>query len=139
MMHKVGSIPFKVFKDKFAILFVTSQVRGRWILPKGTLLEGESHETACNRSTFEEAGVKGKLIKNFPITKLITKSINNGTTLVPVTFYPLLVENQFDDWPDKGTRQRHWSLLRDVNKVASREDYLNVLDDFKSFDSFILI
>ncbi len=138
-MHKVGSIPFKVYKDKFAILFVTSQVRGRWILPKGTLIKGESHEIACNRSTFEEAGVKGKLLKNFPITKLITKSIDNGTTLLPVTFYPLLVENQFDDWPDKDKRQRHWSLLKDAHKVASREDYLNVLDDFKSFNSFILI
>ena len=138
-MHKVGSIPFKVYDEKFAVLFVTSQVRGRWILPKGTLLEGESHENSCNRSTFAEAGVKGKLIKNFPVTKLITKSINNVKSIVPVTFYPLLVENQYDDWPDKGTRQRHWSLMRDVHKVASREDYLNVLDDFKSFVAFKLI
>ena len=51
-MHKIGSVPFKVYENKVAVLFVTSQARGRWILPKGTLNDGESHEDACYRETF---------------------------------------------------------------------------------------
>ena len=37
MTHKVGAIPFDIRNDRIAILFVTSQQRGRWILPKGEL------------------------------------------------------------------------------------------------------
>ena len=130
-MHKVGSIPFKIYKDKVAILFVTSQIRGRWILPKGMAINSETHEETCNRETFKEAGVEGNLMKNFPTTKLITKLVDNDITLHPVTYDPLNVEKQYDEWPDKSIRQRHWSLLRDVHKVASREDYLNVIINFQ--------
>ena len=41
-MQRIGSIPFDVKDDQIALLFVTSQTRGRWILPKGLAKEGES-------------------------------------------------------------------------------------------------
>jgi ADP-ribose pyrophosphatase YjhB (NUDIX family) len=138
-IHKVGSIPFQVFKDKVAVLFVTSQVRGRWILPKGILVAGESHDDACHRETYKESGVKGRIIKNFPVTKRITKLTSKGIISTPVTFYPLLVQKQDDDWPDKIKRQRHWALLRDVHKVASKEDYINVLKSFEELKPWKLI
>ena len=56
-----------------------------------------------------------------------------------MTFYPLVVENQDNEWPDKTKRQRHWALLKDVSKVASREDYLLVLEDFKRLKPWKLI
>jgi hypothetical protein len=37
LQHKIGAIPFSIKDDRIAILFVTSQRRGRWILPKGNL------------------------------------------------------------------------------------------------------
>ena len=87
-MHKIGSIPFKVYKNKVAVLFVTSQVRGRWILPKGELNDNESHEDACHRETYNESGAKGIMMKNFPITK--SNSCNraflnsfNGLRIIP--------------------------------------------------------
>jgi len=138
-MHKIGSIPFKVHENKVAVLFVTSQSRGRWILPKGTLHDGESHEDACYRETYNEAGAKGFMMKNYPITKPITKLTTNGIISNSVTFYPLIVENQDNKWPDKIKRQRHWALLKDVSKVASREDYLLVLEDFKRLKPWKLI
>ena len=138
-MHKIGSVPFKVFKNKVAVLFVTSQVRGRWILPKGTLLDGESHEDTCYRETYNEAGAKGYMMKNYPITKPITKLTSNGIISNSVTFYPLVVEEQDSNWPDQAKRQRHWALLKDVKKVASREDYIYVLEDFKKLKPWKLV
>ena len=41
-MHRVGIIPFDIKDDLLAILFVTSQTRGRWILPKGKRKKGEA-------------------------------------------------------------------------------------------------
>src|SRR3546814_14860794 len=58
-MHRVGIIPFDTRDTAVAILFVTSQTRGRWILPKGTKKPGETHVETCHREGFEEAGVEG--------------------------------------------------------------------------------
>ena len=109
-MHNIGSIPFKVYKNKVAVLFVTSQVRGRWILPKGELNDNESHEDACHRETYNESGAKGIMMKNFPITKSITKLTTKGIVSNSVTFYPLIVENQDNEWPDK-TKGKGLSLI----------------------------
>jgi len=138
MNHKVGSIPFKTKNGKIAILFVTSQARGRWILPKGTLLDKETHKKGCEREAYEEAGIKGSILTDYPITKLITKSVDNNIETVPVTFYPMEVIEQFSDWPEKVKRQRHWALLKDIDKIASREDYLHVLRNFKQLTPWVL-
>ena len=47
MDHKVGVIPFDIKGDRIAIMFVTSQGRGRWILPKGNLKNGETAKRAA--------------------------------------------------------------------------------------------
>lgn len=41
MDFKIGVIPFDVSGDRIAVMFVTSQKRGRWILPKGNLKSGD--------------------------------------------------------------------------------------------------
>ena len=111
MIHKIGAIPFAMRDDRIAILFVTSQRRGRWILPKGNLRSKETHKQGCKREAFEEAGVKGKVLKHFPLTVVIGKSEDERMDRVAVTYYPLLATSQADDWPEADKRQRHWALL----------------------------
>ena len=48
-MYRIGIIPFEVNDNAIAMLFVTSQTRGRWILPKGKRKVGESHAETCLR------------------------------------------------------------------------------------------
>ncbi|MGB2166809.1 MAG: NUDIX hydrolase [Candidatus Puniceispirillales bacterium] len=138
MIHKIGAIPFAVKDDRIAILFITSQQRGRWILPKGNLKMKESHKKGCKREAFEEAGVKGKILKHFPLTILISKLIDRQMDKVAVTYYPLLVTKQYDDWPEASKRQRHWSLLEDAPRVTDREDYLNVIRQFGAIKPWVL-
>ena len=138
MEYKIGAIPFDIKNDRIALLFVTSQGRGRWILPKGKLKKGESHKQACKREAFEEAGVKGFLIDDAPLTNLITKSTKDGTIDVAVTYYPLYVEEQFDKWPEEKTRQRHWALLEDSPRVTDRQDFLSIINQLKALKPLIL-
>ncbi len=138
MIHKIGAIPFAVKDDRIAVLFITSQQRGRWILPKGNLKTKESHKKGCKREAFEEAGVKGKILKHFPLTMLISKLIDRQMDKVAVTYYPLLVTKQYDDWPEASIRQRHWSLLEDATRVTDREDYLNVIRQFEAIKPWVL-
>jgi len=136
-MHRVGIIPFDTRDSDVAILFVTSQTRGRWILPKGKIEAGETHVQACHREGFEEAGVKGVVLDDFPITVVVTKLTGKGKREVPVTYYPFLVIEQVDDWPEKDKRQRHWALLEDAPRVAYREDLLPLIKQFDDLRAWI--
>jgi 8-oxo-dGTP pyrophosphatase MutT (NUDIX family) len=136
-MHRIGIIPFDIRDDSVAILFVTSQTRGRWILPKGTQKPNESHADTCHREAFEEAGVRGIIIENFPVTVTITKQTSHGKDLVPVTYYPFLVTEQTDEWPEMAKRQRHWALIEDSSHVAYREDYLFLINQFDKLKPWI--
>ncbi|UUX49269.1 NUDIX domain-containing protein [Nisaea acidiphila] len=136
-MHRVGIIPFDIRDDLIAVLFVTSQTRGRWILPKGKRKKAETQTETCFREGLEEAGVKGEVLKDFPMTQVITKQTDAGKVEIPVTYYPFLVTEQLDEWPEKALRQRHWALLEDAPRVAYREDYLPVLEQFKALSQWI--
>ena len=136
-MHRVGIIPFDTRDKDVAILFVTSQTRGRWILPKGKMKSKETHREACLREGFEEAGVNGVVLEDFPITVVVTKQIEGGKREFPVTYYPLLVTEQVDDWPEKDRRQRHWALLEDAPRVAFREDLLPLIKQFEDLKAWI--
>ena len=130
-MHRVGIIPFDIKDQAMAVLFVTSQTRGRWILPKGLAKKNEKHVDTCHREGFEEAGVRGIVLEDFPLTVLISKKSNRPRQQVPVTYYPYLVQKQEDDWPDQGRRQRHWALIEDATKVTYREDFLALIRQFE--------
>ena len=130
-MHRIGVIPFDTRDKMVALLFVTSQTRGRWILPKGKQHDGETHAETCHRECLEEAGVKGMVIEDFPITALISKQTDSGKRRIPVTYYPYLVYEQLDEWPEMEKRQRHWALLNDAPRVAYREDLLAVIERFE--------
>ena len=138
MDHKVGVIPFSLDGDRIAIMFVTSQKRGRWILPKGNLNPGESHKKGCKREALEEAGLKGKVLKDLPITTLIGKSSATSITQTAVTYYPMLVTQQLDEWPEKSKRERHWALLKDAHRVTDREDYRKLIAHFEAIAPCVL-
>ena len=136
-MHRVGIIPFETKGDAVALLFVTSHTRGRWILPKGRRKPGETHVDACNREGFEEAGVRGTVLVDFPCTVVIGKQTQTGVQKNVVTYYPYLVQKQEDVWPEMKRRQRHWALLEDAPKVAYRDDYLILIQQFQALRPWI--
>lgn len=136
-MHRVGIIPFDTRNIAVALLFVTSQTRGRWILPKGRIKPNETHVEACLREGFEEAGVRGIVLADFPMTVVVTKQTASGKVALPVTYYPMLVTEQVDEWPEKDRRQRHWALLEDAPRVAYREDLLPLIKQFDDLRPWI--
>ena len=138
MMHRIGIIPFDIRGDAVALLFVTSQTRGRWILPKGKSKAGETHAETCHREGFEEAGVRGIVLEEFPTTVAIGKQTKQGLQKIPVTYYPYLVQEQADKWPEKKRRQRHWALIEDAPKVAYRVDYLALIEHFEAIRPWII-
>lgn len=138
MLHRVGAIPFDIKEDRIAVLFVTSRRRGRWILPKGLIEKTESHKDCCIREAYEEAGIRGEFLKNFPITARIGKSTNGSVEQIIVTYYPLLVTHQEKKWPEGDKRQRHWALLEDAARVTDRDDLRQLVKQFSDIQYWVI-
>ena len=136
-MHRVGILPFDIKDRLTALLFVTSMTRGRWILPKGLAKAKESHADTCHREGFEEAGVRGEVLQDYPFTVLISKKSDKGMQQIPVTYYPYLVQKQENEWPEADRRQRHWTLVQDAAKVAYKNDFLGLIQQFQSLEPWI--
>lgn len=136
-MDKIGIIPFDTQNDAVAVLFVTSQTRGRWILPKGGRQDGETAVETCHREGFEEAGVRGIVLEQYPITVVVGKQTDSGLEQLPVTYYPYLVQSQEDEWPEKERRQRHWALIDDAPNVAYREDFAGLIEVIKDLKPWL--
>lgn len=136
-MHRIGVLPFDIFENEMAMLFITSKTRGRWIPPKGRAKDGETHEDVCHREAFEEAGISGAVLSDFPITVVISRTKGGSTEQIPVTYYPFLVEAQSDAWPEKEERERHWVTMNEAQKIADRKDFHNLLAQFEELIPWI--
>lgn len=137
-MDKVGIIPFRVVKNKLKVLFITSQTRGRWVLPKGNMKKGETPVETCHREGFEESGVKGVVLDQFPITVVVGRQTDNGLEHHPVTYYPYLVTSEDDDFPEKDSRKRRWVLVNDALKIAYREDFGSLVGIIKDLKPWLI-
>jgi len=56
-------IPYRVHEERVEIALVTSQSGKRWVMPKGSLDDGEDAMDAAVRETEEEAGLIGELVE----------------------------------------------------------------------------
>jgi ADP-ribose pyrophosphatase YjhB (NUDIX family) len=137
IMKRIGSIPFDIKDDQIALLFVTSQTRGRWILPKGLAKSGETHSETCQREGFEEAGISGMVMEDFPITMPIQSKCTDLGNAVPVTYYPLLVQQQSDEWPEADKRERNWTMLNEAEEMVRWEDLQALIRQFESLAPWI--
>ena len=137
-MHRIGIIPFDIRGDAVAVMFVTSQTRGRWILPKGQRNDGEDHKSTATREAMEEGGVQGVFVEDYPLTTVITKQSDEGKQQIAVTYYPLLVTEQFDEWPEKSIRERHWIELHNAMSRNLEPEFVNIIKNFILLKDFIM-
>ena len=72
------------------------------------------------------------------MTHVVTKTDNGALSQVAVTYYPMLVSKQFDEWPEQPKRERHWALLDDAPRVTDREDFRLVINQFAAIKPLIL-
>lgn len=137
MSHRVGAIPFIVEDGDVKLLMVTSLTRGRWVFPKGTLKKGEGKLKGCRREAFEEAGIKGKILSDLPITAIIKSKDKSKSDMMVVTYYPMFVTKQTKEWPEKKLRNRQWVPLDEIDCHLKKGDLRKVVKTFRVLLPFI--
>ena len=93
-------------------MLVTSRETKRWVLPKGWAEAGLAPHELAAKEAFEEAGLVGKVEREPVGTYRYEKRLHGGRTVpCEVGVYPLWVERQLDDWPERGQRKTQWFTL----------------------------
>jgi 8-oxo-dGTP pyrophosphatase MutT (NUDIX family) len=117
--RKFGAIPYRHVDGEIVFLMITARSTGKWIFPKGGPMEGLTPAETAAEEAYEEAGVRGR-VGAAPAGHYHTfKALPGGKAPVVVEMYPLEVAEQFDDWPEKDERRRHWVTLAEARRLLS--------------------
>ncbi|MFD0909387.1 NUDIX hydrolase [Ruegeria arenilitoris] len=102
------------------ILLITTRGSGRWIIPKGRMIDGLSGAETAAQEAWEEAGVTGccetRSIGQFSFDKH-HRDLGRVTCVVDV--YPLLVAKTADRFPEVAERRRRWMLPEKAAQAVS--------------------
>lgn len=110
-------------KGKVEILLVTGRRSGRWILPKGWPMDGQTPAAAAETEAFEEAGVTGKMKNTCVGLYSYIKGKTRGDNLpCVVAVFPLKVKTMQNDYPERAQRKRKWfSQAKAAARVSEKE------------------
>ena len=127
--QQVGALPWRRRDGELQILLVTSRASRRWLIPKGWPIRNLVDSNAAKQEAFEEGGVEG-CIRREPMGRFTyVKRIGGGTRLCQVTVYPLLVQRELPDWPERLERARQWfDRVEAAGKVQEPELAALILD-----------
>ena len=103
-----AALCYRTKDEKLQFCLVTSRRSGRWIIPKGWPLDGETPMDAAATEAFEEAGVKGKVHPR-PIGVFSYYKVRSEDELPCIAVvYPLSVKKILNRWPERKERKRKW-------------------------------
>ena len=120
-----GALPYQMVDGHLTVLLITSRGRGKWIFPKGGLMEGKTPWESAAHEAYEEAGVEGES-EETPIGSYFLPVTEERPKPVEVKMYPLLVTSQREDWKEMGQRYRHWAVLVEAKRLITHEGLADV-------------
>ena len=117
--RQVAALPLRQAKDgTLEILLVTSRDTGRWIIPKGWPSKRLKDCKAAAREARQEAGVKGKILREaIGSYWYIKRELGGEGGPIEVRVFLLKVSKRCKRWPEKLERRRAWF---DIEDAASR-------------------
>jgi len=126
-----GALCYRLRDDKAQILLVTSRGTGRWIIPKGWPMDGETPAGAAATEAYEEAGVEGKPSDVCLGIYSYTKNIPKGDNLpIVVAVFPFKVKRVLKDFPEAGQRKRKWFSLKKAAAIISEPELAPLIRSF---------
>jgi len=117
--QQAAVVPYRIRKERVEVALVTTSRGKRWIVPKGSVDDGERPRDAAIREAEEEAGLRGVVTRN-PIGRYHhTKGNGNGRRRVDV--YLMRVTNVLEHWLEDRVRRRRWMRIPDAADCLHKE------------------
>jgi len=115
--RQAAVIPYRIRKRRLEVALVTTSRGKGWIVPKGSVDDGEQPRQAAIREADEEAGLRGVLARK-PLGRY--RHVNgNGPCRVDV--YLMRVTDVRKHWLEEGVRRRRWMRIRDAAACLRKE------------------
>merc|ERR1712232_296406 len=103
------------------LLVESRRKQGRWLFPKGGVKKSEKANEAAVRETYEESGVRGKLIRpNIGVWDVNQREKHK--------MWVLKVKSEEENYPEANERSKKWftveearNMLKEKGKDDSRE------------------
>lgn len=129
--QQFAALPYVTKGDRVEVCLITSRASGRWIIPKGWPQKGLAPHELAALEAFEEAGLIGRIGKR-PIGRFCyVKRMGDGSGIkCEVGVYPLLVESQAADWPEKRQRKVTWVKQEKAAKYVAEDKLLEIILGF---------
>ena len=128
--RQFGAVPYRRGAAGLEFLLITSRRTGRWIFPKGGHMTGLSPSECAAQEAYEEAGVEGRIGGRSIGAYQSIKIRDTGTVDIEVEMYPLAVEVELSDWPEKTQRRRRWANAGEACIMLSEPQLVEIVQDF---------
>lgn len=124
-----GALPWRLKDGKIEILVITSRGSGRWIIPKGWPMDGQTPAEAAATEAYEEAGATGKLSQMVLGFYGYRKHRGKGEDDLPVmvTVFPLRVKKLHKSWPEKKQRKRRWVSRKKAASLVNEPELAQII------------
>src|SRR5258708_7622908 len=102
--HQAAVIPYRIRKERVEVALVTTSRGKGWIVPKGSVDDGEHPREAAIREAEEEAGLLGVV----PLKPLGRYLRVKGNHRWQVDVYLMRVTDVLENWLEDKLRRRRW-------------------------------
>jgi 8-oxo-dGTP pyrophosphatase MutT (NUDIX family) len=119
-----AALPYRrAGKAAIEIMLITSRETGRWIIPKGWLVEGLAKRESAAHEAREEGGLIGRM-GDRPIGHYRYKKRLPDGSLVAclVEVFALKVERQLKSWPEQKERRTRWFMLQAAARAVDEPE-----------------
>jgi 8-oxo-dGTP pyrophosphatase MutT (NUDIX family) len=108
--QQAAVIPYRIRKTRVEVALVTTSTGRGWIVPKGSVDEGERPRDAAIREANEEAGLRG-IVARKPVGRYLHKKRKR---LRRVDVYMMRVTTELEHWLEDDIRRRRWMRVADA-------------------------
>jgi phosphohistidine phosphatase len=108
--HQAAVIPYRIRKARIEVALITTSTGKGWILPKGSVDDGERPRKAAIREAEEEAGLRGVVARR-PVGRY---HHTKGNDLRRVDVYVMRVTRVLEHWLEDKIRRRRWMRVADA-------------------------
>ena len=115
--RQAAVIPYRIRKRRVEVALVTTFRGKRWILPKGSVDDGEQPRDAAIREAEEEAGLLGVVARK-PVGRY---RLVDGDDSWRVDVYAMRVTEVLDHWLEAKFRRRRWMRIPDATACVRAE------------------
>ena len=128
-----GALCYRIRDGKVEFLLITSRGTGRWIIPKGWPMDGETPAGAAATEAYEEAGAEGKPAEQVVGFYAYSKTHKGDDLPCVVAVFPLKVKKLVKDYPEKAERKRKWVGRKQALSLVSEPELRRIIKDFHPF------